>query len=109
MKRQQTRGRAREILLKSQANGDTSNLTQITLDGLSEPDNTQVSFSNIRAADAAIREGETSFMRGDMDKAIASYKRALELDPHLYDAAVYAGAGCFGRTWRRRRLSRFWH
>jgi tetratricopeptide (TPR) repeat protein len=100
MKRQQTRGRAREILLKSQANGDTSNLTQITLDGLSEPDNTQVSFSNIRAADAAIREGETSFMRGDMDKAIASYKRALELDPHLYDAAVYAGDAEFKKGYQ---------
>jgi tetratricopeptide (TPR) repeat protein len=90
-KRQQIRTRAREILEKSQALGDTSNLTRIILDGLSRPDTTQVPFSNIKAAETSIREGESAFMRGDMDKAIESYKRALELDPNLYDAALYAG------------------
>lgn len=90
-KRQQMRTRAREILEKSQALGDNSNLTKIILDSLSGPDITQIPFSNIKAAEAAIREGETAFMHGDMDQAVASYKRALELDPNLYDAALYAG------------------
>ena len=30
-------------------------------------------------------------MRGDLDAAIASYKRALKLDPKIYPAAVFAG------------------
>jgi tetratricopeptide (TPR) repeat protein len=89
--RQKMRERARTTLLRSQSLGDNSNLTRMALDALSAPDGTQVPFSNIKAAELAIREGEAAFMRGDMDKAIAAYKRALESDPQLYDAAVYAG------------------
>ena len=37
-------------------------------------------------------------MRGDMDKAIAAYKRALDLDPRLYDAALYAGDAEFKKA-----------
>jgi tetratricopeptide (TPR) repeat protein len=82
--------RARTVLLKSQSLGDNSNLTQITLDGLTGGGDA-VPFSQIKAAETAIREGEAAFVRGDMDAAIKSYKRALELDPKLYDAALYAG------------------
>ena len=89
--RQHMRDRARTTLLRSRSLGDNSNLTTITLDALSAPDASQLPFSSIQAADAAIREGEAAFVRGDMDKAIAAYKRALDLDPHLYDAALYAG------------------
>ena len=89
--RQKMRDRARATLLRSQSLGDNSNLTQITLDGLSGNDPTGVPYSNIKEAEAAIRAGEEAFVRGDLDKAIAAYKRALELDPKLYDAALYAG------------------
>lgn len=89
--RQKMRDRARAVLQKSQSLGDDSNLTQMVLDGLSAPDASQVPFSNIKTAETAIREGEAAFMRGDMDKAIAAYKRALDADPNLYDAALYAG------------------
>jgi len=89
--RQQLRDRARTVLQKSQSLGDESNLTKMALDALSGPDSTQIPFSNIQAAEAAIREGEAAFVRGDMDKAIAAYKRALDSDPQLYDAALYAG------------------
>lgn len=99
-KRAQMRNRARAVLLKSQSAGDDSNLTQITLDALSGPDDSQVPFSNIKAADAAIREGESAFMRGDFDKAITAYKRALELDPKLYDAALYIGDSEFKKAYQ---------
>jgi len=89
--RQQMRDRARTTLLRSRSLGDNSNLTTMILDALSGPDASQLPFSRIQAADAAIREGEAAFVRGDMDKAIAAYKRALDLDPHLYDAALYVG------------------
>ena len=90
--------RARTVLLKSQSLGDNSNLTQIVLDGLSG-DGEAVPFSQVKAAEAAIREGETAFVRGDMDAAIKSYKRALELDPKLYDAALYAGDSEFKKAY----------
>ncbi|MGI9067035.1 MAG: tetratricopeptide repeat protein [Pyrinomonadaceae bacterium] len=89
--RQKIRERARKILLQSQSLGDNSNLTQITLDTLSREDSTAVPFSNTKAAESEIRKGEEAFVRGDMDKALAAYKHALELDPRLYEAALYAG------------------
>ena len=89
--RRQMRERAKTTLLRSQSLGDNSNLTRMTLDALTAPDASEIPFSNIKTAEAAIREGEAAFMRGDMDKAIDAYKRALESDPQLYDAALYAG------------------
>jgi tetratricopeptide (TPR) repeat protein len=89
--RQKIRDRARTTLLRSRSLGDDSNLTLITLDALSAPDGTQLPFTNIQAAEAAIREGEAAFVRGDLDKALAAYKRALESDPRLYQAALFAG------------------
>ena len=89
--RQHMRERARNTLLRSRSLGDNSNLTNMVLDALSAPDASQLPFSNIKTAEAAIREGEAAFVKGDMDKAIAAYKRALESDPQLYDAALYAG------------------
>lgn len=90
--------RARQILLKSQSLGDDSNLTQIALDGLSG-DATLANFSQIKKADSAMREGEEAFVRGDLDTAIASYKRALELDPKIYPAAVFAGDSEFKKAY----------
>jgi tetratricopeptide (TPR) repeat protein len=89
--RQKLRERARTTLLRSRALGDNSNLTSMVLDSLAAPDSTQLPFSDIQTAEVAIREGEAAFVRGDLDKSLAAYKRALESDPHLYDAALYAG------------------
>ena len=84
--------RARKILLDSQANGDDSNLTRVTLESLSREDaDVNVPFSDTKAAEAEIRKGEEAFVRGETEKALVSYKRALELDPKLYEAALYAG------------------
>src|SRR5437763_10756616 len=96
--RQKMRDRARSILLKSQSLGDNSNLTKMALDTLSGQDTTQIPFSNIQAAEVLIRDGEAAFMRGDWDKAIAAYKRALESDPNLYSAALYAGDSEFKKA-----------
>ena len=89
--RKKLRERALKVLLKSQQNGDDSNLTQAALEALSSPDATEIPFSNVRDAENAIRDGETAFARGDLDGALTHYKRALELDPKLYEAALYAG------------------
>src|SRR5688572_1199748 len=78
--------RARQVLVKSRSRGDDSNLTRITLDALSGG-GAIVPFSQVKAAEAAIREGEAAFVRGDLDAALTSYKKALEIDPKLYDAA----------------------
>ena len=89
--RQKSRERAHQILLKSQSAGDDSNLTKIALESLSRNDPPPISFSNRKAADSEIRKGEEAFVRGELDQAIEAYKRALELDPRLYEAALFAG------------------
>lgn len=96
--RKKTIDRVREILKKSQALGDNSNLTQMMVDALSR-DGELVPFSQIKSADAAIHEGEAAFVRGDLEAALKAYKRALELDPKLYDAALYAGDSEFKRAY----------
>ena len=90
--------RSRTVLLKSQSLGDDSNLTKIVLDGLSGGGEA-IPFSQVKAAETAIREGEAAFVRGDMDAAIKAYKRALEIDPKLYDAALYAGDSEFKKAY----------
>lgn len=44
-----------------------------------------------RAASAAMEQGEAFFSSGKMDQALEAYKKALSLDPQLYDAALYSG------------------
>lgn len=96
--RNRLRQRARDTLMRARSLGDNSNLTNMVLDALESPDATSMPFSRIQAAEAAIREGEAAFVRGDMDQAIAAYKRALESDPRLYDAALYAGDAEFKKA-----------
>lgn len=92
--RTRMRTRSREVLLKSQSLGDDSNLTRITLTALSQ-DEAHIPFSDTKGAEDAIRKGEAAFVRGDLDAAFELYKKALELDPKLYDAALYAGDSLF--------------
>ncbi|HKZ03465.1 MAG TPA: tetratricopeptide repeat protein [Pyrinomonadaceae bacterium] len=89
--RRKQRDRARQVLLRSQQLGDDSNLTRMTLESLSSDTGPEIPFSAIKEAEAAIRAGEEAFVRGELDKALEAYERALSLDPKLYDAALYAG------------------
>ena len=84
--------RSRKVLKHSQAHGDDSNLTRVTLESLSREDAAAVvPFSDKKAAEEEMRKGEAAFVRGEIEKALVSYQRALELDPQLYQAALYAG------------------
>ncbi len=92
--RRQLRELATQVLRRAQQAGDTGTLTAMTL-GMLEAGvadaATEVPFTNIINAEKAMREGEDAFVHGDLDKALAAYQRALELDPLLYEAALYAG------------------
>src|SRR2546427_10588887 len=89
--RKQTRDRARAAFLRAQELGDNSNLLKAGLEHLAGPDPAELTFSRNKDADAAMREGEEAHSRGNLDLALAKYQRALELDPKLYEAALYAG------------------
>jgi tetratricopeptide (TPR) repeat protein len=89
--REAARERAREYLLRAQKLGDTSELLRKGFEVLSGPDTAEMSFSNNAEAERAMREGEEAHTKGDLDKAIAAYQRALQFDPKLYFAALFAG------------------
>lgn len=89
--RKKARDRARQFLTRARDLGDNSELLRAGLEALSQPEAPDNSFSLVKAADAAMREGEEAHSRGELDKAIKGYQRALELDPKLYLAALFTG------------------
>ena len=48
-------------------------------------------FSQNIAANSLMTEAEAFFAQGKLDQALSSYQKALELDPKLYHAALFAG------------------
>ncbi len=89
--RKAARDRARVYLLRSKDLGGDSELLRMGLQNLSGADPSEQAFSSNAEADKAMREGEEAHSKGDLDKAIAAYQRALQLDPKLYFAALFIG------------------
>ncbi|MBA3239712.1 MAG: tetratricopeptide repeat protein [Acidobacteria bacterium] len=83
--------RARTALVRSQQLGNNSNLLKAALETLARADGSRQTFSSNKEADEAMHEGESAYVKGELDKAAASYERALKLDPQLYEAALFAG------------------
>ncbi|MDT5062241.1 MAG: hypothetical protein QOH63_2700 [Acidobacteriota bacterium] len=100
--RRKARERARTFLLRAKELGDDSELLRAGLEGLSRPDPGDLAFSSNKEADRAMREGEEAHTKGDLDKAIAAYQRALQLDPKLYLAALYIGDMYFKKGYQAR-------
>jgi len=87
--RKQARVRARELLLRAQKLGADSALLHSMLEWMT-PDG-DVTFSAKKEVDEAMREGEAAFAKGESQKALEMYQRALLLDPTLYEAALFIG------------------
>ena len=89
--RKKTLDRARTFLNRSKDLGNDSELLKTALENLARDDSSETSFSKVKEADVAMREGEAAHIKGELDKAIVGYERALKLDPKLYLAALFAG------------------
>jgi len=87
--RKDARVRGRELLLRAQKLGANSPLLHSLLESM-KPDG-DIGFSAKKEVDEAMREGEAAFASGNFSKAIEMYKRALLLDPNLYEAALFTG------------------
>jgi tetratricopeptide (TPR) repeat protein len=87
--RKKARVRGRELLLHAQKLGVNSPLVQSLLNDLKA--DSDITFSAKKEVDEAMREGEAAFAKGDSQKALDSYRRALLLDPTLYEAALFIG------------------
>jgi len=87
--RREERIKARKLAVEAQAAGNNSNMVKTLLE-LPE-DGSEPSFSNSPEVEAAMREGEAAFAKGDSESAVAAYNRALVLDPKQYSAALFLG------------------
>lgn len=93
----QERFRAKELLQKASELGDTSPLGENLRQLLSAlPTDGTIQFSTNPAVQKAMSAGEAAFARRDFDAALQQYRRALELDPGNYYAALFT-ANTFDR------------
>lgn len=97
--RRAKRARARATLVRAKELGYDAGVPKDIVEGIVaqlNPDGSSVNaggskFSVNAEADAAMRAGESAFMKNDYDAALAAYDRALALDPKLYEAPLFAG------------------
>lgn len=84
--------KAREYLMKARQLGVENVMLKNMLGGIA-PDGTidQLKFSNNVEADRILHNAEEAFSKGDFKTALELYGKALELDPTLYEAALYTG------------------
>jgi tetratricopeptide (TPR) repeat protein len=84
------RFRARDLLNKALALGNTSPLAQNLRQLLDEmPANGFIKFSDNPAVQQAMTAGEAAFARRDFDEALKNYAKTLELEPANYSAALF--------------------
>ncbi len=91
--RKQERVRARRALEKAKRLGVEdvlldSFLSIIPPDG-SDPKGSR--FSENEEAHQAMKAGEAAFAAGKMEEALKSYEKALQLDPQIYEGALFSG------------------
>ncbi|HLM00412.1 MAG TPA: tetratricopeptide repeat protein [Pyrinomonadaceae bacterium] len=48
-------------------------------------------YSKNREAENLMNEGESHFSQGEFEEALTAYRKALKLDPHIYEAALFSG------------------
>jgi len=93
--REQLASRARTALAHAKDLGDKSELTDLALSRLKQGTPAPSKYSQNAEADLAMQQAETHFVKGELPQAIELYKRALGVDPKLYDAALFIGDGYY--------------
>lgn len=93
--RRQARLRARTQLIHARELGIKDTLLESIVASIPEDGGDELGFSRSKEADAAMQEAESAFSKGELEKAIAAYDRALRADPKLYEAALFAGDSYF--------------
>ena len=87
----QLRVRARNEFIKSKALGEPDPLVDALIQSMSPDGSAASDFSKNVEANALMIKAEGYFSQGKMDEALKNYQKALELDPQLYHAALFAG------------------
>lgn len=91
--RKATRVRGRQILQRAEElikkTGGKSELVKIWRD--IPEDGSESSYSSNTTADQWVKKGEEAFVQAKYEEAIGYYKKALEVDPNNYHAALFIG------------------
>ncbi|MDX6270929.1 MAG: hypothetical protein QOD28_2152 [Acidobacteriota bacterium] len=87
--RKAARFRARAIFLRQVELGYNVEVAQSLLDKMPPDGGNDDTFSTRDEVNKVMQEGESFFASRQLDKAIAAYEHALELEPKLYEAALY--------------------
>jgi len=85
--------RARALAERAKELGRNTQLIQLLLEQIPADGNmpTLVASENRSPAEEALMEGEAAFAKGEMERAIEHYERALKFDPKLYEAPLFIG------------------
>ena len=112
VQRKALRVRARATFVKAKELGVQEPLVIALISSIPPDGSEGAAFSENIAANSLMTEAEAFFAQGKLDEALADYKKALELDPKLYHAALFAGdvalqKGDFaqGEIWYQRAIA----
>jgi Tfp pilus assembly protein PilF len=89
--RKALRVRARKAFIRSKELGNDEPLVVALIGGIPPDGSEGKSFSENAEADKLMTEAESLFSQGKLDDALKNYQKALQLDPKLYEAALFSG------------------
>ena len=89
--RKALRVRARDAFIKAKELEVREPVVTALIDSLPPDGADGQAFSQNITANALMVEAEALFSQGKLDEALKNYQKALELDPKLYHAALFAG------------------
>jgi tetratricopeptide (TPR) repeat protein len=87
----QTLKRARSLAEQAQKLGDNSDLVQMLLAKIPADGKFGGAERKRTPAEEALYAGEEAFNSGELEKALAAYEQAAQLDTKLYEAPLYIG------------------
>jgi tetratricopeptide (TPR) repeat protein len=85
------RRRARNTFIRAKELGVSYPNIDAMIQGLPADGADAAAFSENQNAESLMKEAEGYFAQGKMDDALASYQKALAVDPKLYHAALFCG------------------
>ena len=91
VERKQLRLRARGSFIKAKAMGKTDNIVDAFIGSIPADGSESKGFSENEQANSLMEAGEKAFTSGKIDDALAAYQKALQLDPKIYEAALFSG------------------
>ncbi len=83
--------RARNSFIKSKELGNQDPLVDAMIESIAPDGSAFGPVSKNNEASKLMEEGEALFSTGKLEDALKKYQKALELDPALYEAAVFSG------------------